>query len=398
MGGCVSKQADEERYMGTTTRDTSPFSTLFELHKGICKVGVDQGWGFGFLCKFPLQNDSENFVYGVVTNNYTLSTNELQANQVTLSFTISSAGEKRDFEMQIDPTKRFRFTCPIFDATFLHLSRDEVAQVKKQKRLFLTLSSDWEGTRGEEMMVVQQQIGIKTRFSKGTFLRYHGFDILHTSSADVGSWGSPLALQDGKVIGLHKRKAGQNTSQYDVALSSKALVNVLQMHCESAEPATKLISNPIRFNPDSELRIVEHGLAKCASLENKSLIFVSPTDEDNEDEEEVDKEGFARPKPPKLDASSRAYTVTSGLEGEEPQKVTVEASVYVTPLWFVPTSHGWYWTPTDPFDRSKETNWMSVSTRYVVGGAQQHGKKMLKKDVETSRWLRSTGGIQKNLS
>lgn len=395
----MSKQADEERYMGTTTRDTSPFSTLFELHKGVCKVGVDQGWGFGFLCKFPLQNDTENFVYGLVTNNYTLSTNELQSNQVTLTFSISSAGEKRVFEIQIDPTKRFRFTCPIFDATFLHLSQDEVAQLKKHRRLFLTLSTDWEGARGEEVMVVQQQIGNKTRFAKGTFLRPHGFNILHTSSSDVGSWGSPLALQDGKVIGLHKRKATQNTSQYDVALSSKTLVDVLRIHCESTEPAAKLISNPIRFNPDSELRVVEHGLAKCASLENKSLIFVSPTDEDNKDEEEieVDKEGFAaRPKPPKLDASYRADTVTSGLDGEEPQRVTVDASVYVTPLWFVPTSHGWYWTPTDPFDRSKETNWMPVSTRYVVGGAQQHGKKMLKKDVETSRWLRSTGGIQKN--
>ncbi len=397
MGGCASKQTDDERYMGTATSDTSPFSSLFDLHKAVCKVGVEQSWGFGFLCKFPLENDPENFVYGLLTNNYTLGSNELQSGQVTLSFVTNVAGEKRSFETRMDPQTRFRFTCPVFDATFIHITEAEVDQLKKHKRLFLTLSTDWEGARGEEVLVIQQQSGNKTRFANGTFLRYNGFDILHTSSSDVGSWGSPLALRDGKVIGLHKRKAPQNTSQYDVALSSKVLVEALRMHCYSARPEVKLVSNPVRFNPDSELRIVEHGLAKCASIDKKSLIFVSPMEEDDKDEEEIeaDDKGFARPKPPKLDASSRAYTITGGLE-EETQKVSVDTSIYVSPLWYTPTSHGWYWTPTDPFDRSKETNWMSTTTRYVVGGAQQHGKKMLKKDVEVGRWLRSTGGIQKN--
>ena len=397
MGGCASKQTDDERYMGTATSDTSPFSSLFDLHKAVCKVGVEQSWGFGFLCKFPLENDPENFVYGLLTNNYTLGSNELQSGQVTLSFVTNVAGEKRSFETRMDPQTRFRFTCPVFDATFIHITEAEVDQLKKHKRLFLTLSTDWEGARGEEVLVIQQQSGNKTRFANGTFLRYNGFDILHTSSSDVGSWGSPLALRDGKVIGLHKRKAPQNTSQYDVALSSKVLVEALRMHCYSARPEVKLVSNPVRFNPDSELRIVEHGLAKCASIDKKSLIFVSPMEEDDKDKEEIeaDDKGFARPKPPKLDASSRAYTITGGLE-EETQKVSVDTSIYVSPLWYTPTSHGWYWTPTDPFDRSKETNWMSTTTRYVVGGAQQHGKKMLKKDVEVGRWLRSTGGIQKN--
>ncbi len=397
MGGCASQQTDDERYMGTATRDTSPFSTLFDLHKAVCKVGVEQAWGFGFLCKFPLENDTEKFVYGLLTNNYTLSSNELKSGQVTLSFVTNVAGEKRSFETRMDPQKRFCFTCPIFDATFIHITETEVDQLKKHKRLFLTLSTDWEGARGEEVLIIQQQTGNKTRFANGTFLRYNGFDILHTSSSDVGSWGSPLALRDGKVIGLHKRKAPQNTSQYDVALSSMVLVEALRMHCDSIEPGVKLVSNPIRFNPDSELRIVEHGLAKCAVLNKKSLIFVSPTDGDDKDDEEieVDDEGFGRPTPPKLDTSSRAYTVTAGLGGEV-QKVSVDASIYVSPLWYTPTSHGWYWTPTDPFDRSKETNWMITTTRYAVGGAQQHGKKMLKKDVEVARWLRSTGGIQKN--
>ena len=40
----------------------------------------------------------------------------------------------------------------------------------------------------------------------------------------------------------------------------------------------------------------------------------------------------------------------------------------VTPIWYVPTSHGWYWTPSNPSDEKEETNWMPVSQLNVIGG------------------------------
>ena len=401
MGGCASKQTDDERdYMGASAKDTGSFSTLFELHKGVCKVGVEQGSGFGFLCRFPLEENPEQFVHGLITNNYTLNVQELQSNDFTLTFESFVGGEKKSFQLTINPRERFRFTCPILDATFVHLKDDEIQLLKSRRRLFLTLSTNWEGARGEEVLVVQQQVGFKTRFANGTFLRYHGFDILHTSSSDVGSWGSPLALRDGQIIGLHKRKAPRNTSQFDIALSTKALVVALHMHCKTTQLQVQLVSNPIRFNPVSETRIVEHGLAKCAALGNRSLIFVSPEDEDEEEDPEASIASIpGRAVPPKLSPSNRGDSVTAGLGGNavtlDPKKAEkIDASKFVSPLWFSPTSHGWYWTPTDPFDRTQETNWMSISTRYVVGGVKQHGKRMLKRDIELTRWLKSTGGIQ----
>ena len=383
MGGCASKQTNEEpAYMGKPIGDTSPFSTLFELDKAICTVTNGQDSGVGFLCRFPLKEDPRQYVHGVLTNNYTLGITGLQSNEISLTFEFYIGREKKTISITVNPQQRFRFSCPILDATFLHLTNEEVLHLRSQKRLFLELSTDWEGSRKEEVMLVQQQKGMKTRFANGAFHRYHGFNFLHTSSGDVGSWGSPLALKDGKVVGLHKRKALHNTSQYDVALSTKVLVEAIQLHCKSTEPPAKLVSNPIRFNPDSELRIVEHGLAKCDLLDMKSLVFVSPSgqEEENEDEIELDEEGFARDRPPP----------------SQEQSEKIDTTTYVSPLWYTPTSHGWYWTPTDPFDRSQETNWMPITTRFVTGGANQHRKKMLKKDVLIARWLLGTGGIQKN--
>lgn len=379
MGGCASKQTDAdkepEHYMTSTTHDESPFSALFELHKAICKVGEGAGSGLGFLCKFPLKKEPRKFVHGVLTTNYTLSVNNLRANQVTLTFVTNVGGQKRSFQTNIDPLQRFCFTCPILDATFIHITGPEVAQLTSHKRLFLELSTDWEGTRNEEVLVVKQQVGNKSRFANGKFMRYHGINFLHTSSTEVGSWGSPIALRDGKVVGLHKRKAPQNTGSFEVALSTKTLVEALWPHCETVNLAASLVTNPIRFNSESESRIVENGLTKCAALDNKSLIFVSPTDDD-QDDMELDDEGYLRQKT-KTDEEKAA-----------------DEKRYISPIWFVPTSHGWYWTPTDPFDRSMETNWMSISERYVRGGPH-HKKKMLEKDIDTTLWLQSTGGIQK---
>lgn len=369
MGGGSSKQT-EERYMGTSVGDSGPFSTLFELEKGMCKVGVDQGSGAGFLCTFTVDEFQH---YGLLTNNYILSVQDL-CSPFKLTFESFKGGKKTAFEWEVDPSERFRFSCPVLDATFVSCKEDEVRELKTSGRLFLELSTDWNGQRGDEVLIVQQQAGFKTRFAHGKFQRNHGLDILHTTSADIGSWGSPLAVKDGRIIGLHKRKAPRNTSQIDIALSTKALVHALSIYCKCAVLPARLVSNPVRFDSTSEARITDHGLVKCAIRDNRMVIFVSP--EEEAETETKESKAAAKPKASKV-----------------PEK-QLEQDSTLSPVWFVPTSHGWYWTPTDPYDRTREINWMHVSSRYAIGGKDQYGRKMTNSDWQIAKWLRSTGNIQ----
>lgn len=348
--------------MGTDVGSRDPFGTLFDLHKGVCKVGTDSGSGTGFLCKFSIEGRPEK-VYGLITNSYTLDVRDL-ANPFTMTFDIYRGGEKTVYEKKINPRDHFRFSCAVLDATFVNFHEDEVRSLKIDRRLFLELDTTWEGTRGEEVLIVQEQIGMKARFTNGGFIRNHGVYILHTSKAEIGSWGSPLALKNGRVVGLHKRRAAKKTELIDVAVSSRAIVKALAIHCKAPSLPRMLISNPIRFDEASESRLMEHDLARCADKDNRLLIFVTP-------DREVDKEKHS----------------TDGME-ENVETITVN------PVWFVPTNHGWYWTPTDPFDRTQETNWMNIDTRLVVGGKDQHKKRMCKEDWEIARWLKRTGNIQ----
>lgn len=351
MGCDQSKECDDD-YLGVD--DPFALDGLFGLDKAMCKIGIDQNTGAGFFCYFKPES-SEIEVFGLLTNNYVLDVPDL-SREFTITFETFKNGNRMSPVLTIDPRHRFCFCCPVMGATFVLLTDDETKEVETLGRKFLKLHAEWEAKKGDEVLLIQQQAGLKTRFANGTFLRLHGMCILHTSSADIGSWGSPLALKDGRVIGLHKRKSTKNTSQYDVALSNKFLIHALSIHINGTKVPPKLISNPIRFDSISESRILEHGLCKCAARDNRMLIFVSP-ENDVEEKEEKDNDT-------------------------------------VSPIWFVPTSHGWYWTPTDPFDRTTEPNWMSVDTRHVIGGGKQHMKRMRSKDLEIIRWIKSTGNVR----
>ena len=351
--------------MGTDVGNKDPFSTLFDLQKGVCKVGTESGTGIGFLCKFSIAGRPEK-LYGLITNSYTLDVRDL-ANPFTMTFDIFKGGDKRVYEKKINPRDRFRFSCAVLDTTFVHFNEDEVRSLKSDGRFFLELNTTWEGERGEEVLIVQEQTGMKARFTSGAFIRNHGVYLLHTSKAEIGSWGSPLALKDGRVIGMHKRRAAKKVEPVDVAVSSKAIVHALGIHCSEPVLTKKLISNPIRFDQTSESRILEHDLARCADKDNRLLIYVTPDRNIEKEKDSID-----------------------GLDTNELPSETLT----VTPVWFVPTNHGWYWTPVDPFDRSQEINWMDIDTRFVVGGKGQNRKKMCKEDWVIAGWLKSTGKIQ----
>ena len=42
--------------------------------------------------------------------------------------------------------------------------------------------------------------------------------------------------------------------------------------------------------------------------------------------------------------------------------------IFITPIWFMPTCLGWYWTPIDPNYDKLDSNWMPVTVLAVVGG------------------------------
>ena len=155
------------------------------------------------------------------------------------------------------------------------------------------------GKEGEQLLVAQNPEGCPDlQVASGNFYKMHGLDIFHKASTDCGSSGSPLITCDGKVIGIHKCRA-----------------------------AMMMINTTLLFQ--LKLCMLQFGSLKLIKPYHESLY--NPTRFDKEYESQISQQRLKL-----LDKTYKIYPV-----------------IYECPythdptIWFVPTSHGWYWTPTN---------------------------------------------------
>ena len=235
------------------------------------------------------------------------------------------------------------------DATFVQLGDEDIHNLKSNGRRFLEVASEWDRSdaSSDDVFVFQHPQGSDIHLASGRFLKCYGLDVFHSASTDYGSSGSPVLLTNGQVVALHKARSAKKSSEYNVAVMMKAIINAVRPHyCGPAIPR-HLVCNPIMLNQTYVSKLIRIGLQRCfviseGSTDYQGLMYVSPASK------------------------------VLGLE-------------YITPIWFVPTSHGWYWTPTNPSDQ-KETNWMPVSRLQVIGGFW-HDQIPAPKNVKIINWL-----------
>ena len=325
-----------------------PFKTLVDASKAVCKVEVgDSERATGFLAKFPAPDGS--LISGIFTNNHVLS-EEYLADGKTFKIQFDAVleavrgGDLSPLTLLVSTTGMFRFTCPVLDATFVRFGGQVVQYLLSSGCQFLEVTSEWDGSTVEPVFIFQHPGGADISIAQGHFLQCYGIDVFHSVSTDFGSSGSPVALSSGVVIGVHKARAARNCSNYNVAVGMKAVIKaILPFFCRPFIP--QLFCNPIILDKAYAAKLLEIGLQRCFILRAskfQGLMYISHT---RDGDREV-----------------------------------------VTRIWYVPTSHGWYWTPSDPSDREKETNWMPVSQLVVVGG-YRHGQIPPLKIIKIIDWL-----------
>ena len=279
------------------------------------------------------------------TNNHVLSEGRLidgQAFTVTFDAIPAGTSSKLTSVTRTVMTKgAFRFTCSILDATFVKFTEQDIEGLISSGCCFLQVASDWEEEKDTPVFVFQHPGGSDIHFAQGKCLMFSGFDIFHSVSTDYWSSGSPIAISDGRIIGLHKARSISDSQNYNVAVMMKAIIKALLPHFCGVTSPHHLVCNPITLDQTYNEKLLQIGLVKCfidRSSKHHEIMYVSPP------------------------------------------------SKNVTPIWFVPTSHGWFWTPTDPSNKTKETNWMSVSQLQVIGGYWDE-QTPVERNVTIINWL-----------
>lgn len=305
----------------------SAVDVITKISLSMCEINET---GSGFFGKFIL---SDNCYYGLFTNNHVLNDEDLADEQsITLSMDVI------DQKVQLELMNTFRFTCHLLDATFIQFNMELVQRLENLNCNFLAMHSNWIGATEEQILVVQHPGGSDLQVAQGVFDHLHGFDVFHRVSSDFGSSGSPVVLCDGRVVGMYKRLS---TDKCNVAVSIKHLLQAISVNTDQETLPPKLVSNPSRLEEVYERRVFEQGLVRSKQItEQNPLVYISPA-----------------------------------------------IPLVATPIWFVPTSHGWYWTPTDPYKNDLDTNWMSVDRLQVIGG-YWNGIEPADKNIAVIKWLR----------
>ena len=300
--------------------------------RAICSVKNNDG----FIMKGVLVSVNGS-ILGLITHS-----NSRKLGECCINLEFSPPKTKEDVEPKIlslalDTSRLFTFYCPIAEVIFIKLEEEYVQQLNQNDCHFLALQDSIEKIEnGSSLFLCNSANHEFIDIASGSFIEYYGLDFCHTVPHDFCTVGLPLMSYDGQLIGVQKPTQGPIRPN-SLAVS---IYTIFTSHLSHLVPPNSVITNPIDMS-SYETKLKEQGLEQCSMPNGKYSecnMYVSP------------------------------------------------GVPYVTPIWYIPTCVGWYWTPTDPEKEDESSNWMPVTKLAVVGG-RWNGEIPAKKNVKLIRWL-----------
>lgn len=352
---------DDLRYF--TYQHIGVLKSLSDGSKAVCQIKVKKmvenggatsklAVGTCFLGKFDIPTPQRP-TFGLFTAYHVLGEKEIR-DRAQYRFTITNRGlplnsVRPELLLPIGSTT-FCFTCPLLDVTFIEFDQHLIDDVVKEKNLdFLHMYTGWNGKVGEMFHVLHYPRGSDQYFSTGHLETYYGLHLFHSASTEDGSSGAPIMIADEehcRVVAIHTAQSKSCSENYNVAVATESVFNALK-------PALEASHNVRSHSGAHDVQVSHHPTQK----EMKGL------------KNEIHRKGL------KLDLKNR----------EEPARIPsyfVHPGVRVTgvqetvKIYFVLTSHGWYWSAIAPDNPEREPNWVSATaTHKVFGrGSEYEGK------------------------
>lgn len=313
---------------------SSSFPRILKSNQATCKIKVNNTSGTGFFATIPVIKNNMRMC-GLITSNHVLSMNELLQGR---TFSLIFDSNRRKKEIKLDD-KKFRFTCPLIDISFIEFSPDELDRSVRFLELNESISK-----ANESAFITQQSSSNDCSIAQGVIKEIWGFDINHSVSVGSDYSGAPLMNNEGIVIGVQKSSSNNEicNKATDIYYLITALSNFIKNEISSF---ALTVGNSKKLSLADIKKLNEHGLQSTDS----PFVFISPR------------------------------------------------SKNVTPLWFYRSNFAWFWTPTEPksFELSdiKECNWSLIDLNFEIKaiGGKYDQVSPAQRNVDLISWLAKTG-------
>ena len=316
-------------------------------------------YGTCFLGKFEVD---DKLVFGLFTANHLVSEALLHNEHAKVTITNQDLVRCTDAQETYCRSKvvkvhesQFCFTCPVFDVTFIEFDDDMRKHLRAMGFQFLQVEQ-WDGIPGQELHLLHYPGALGDHdqyFSIGHFDGYNGLHLTHSLSTAGGSSGAPLLNERGVVVAIHARRSPTEEGNYNVAADATSVLKVLiaarREHCIPNPSQTRFVSH----HP------TKHELQSCiGDLQDLGLKMMEP-------------EGKRRK------CIQDIFHFFEHVKGLKVSDVQDEV-----PIYFVLTSHGWYWSDISPFDGKKYPTGYQQKRMVLVEEVRTEGKLLPRKKVD----------------
>ena len=199
MGG-GSSRVNESTIKNSPLVPQNPF--FYKVSPSICKIKTNASQASGFFLKILLDNDM--YYYFLISNEHVITQEIVNNKEKIIAY---YAIQEKNVEITLDKKERY-IKCfkdiNGIDATVVQiLPKDDVF-----KDYFLSSyldKFDKKDLINYQIFIPQYPLGQNITISEGNIKKISSNEIIHLSSTEAGSSGSPIFLKDTtKVIGIHK--------------------------------------------------------------------------------------------------------------------------------------------------------------------------------------------------
>ena len=221
MGANSNERVNEGKTIGSEYEEVDPY--FLKVSKSICKIKTNKQYGTGFFIKYLID---KIYCYFLISSANILTKNMVKAKEKIIIYF------DNDFEnlgIELNENERYirNFKDDEIDASIVQIIyKDNISD-----SYFLSPEGEYSDDKNKlinkQIYIPQYPLGKKLKYARGIINNIKNYELIHSTTTEPGSSGSPLFLKDSiKVIGIHKQSNKTRPENYADLISP--IYNILQ--------------------------------------------------------------------------------------------------------------------------------------------------------------------------